>query len=210
MQFRYLIWDFDGTLFDTYPALIRALERGLADYELVVPREDIAAMLRQTLDFCIHTLITDHGLELDAFESRVSFHHRQTALDDQPLFPGVVRVLECFVAAGGCNTIFTHRAHESLWRFLDHHGIRSLFAGTLSVDEGYPRKPNPAGFNALIEKFQMPRAEVLVIGDRDLDIQAGLAAGVQTCLFQGAQMSNVCADFRIETYPELEAILGLD
>jgi phosphoglycolate phosphatase-like HAD superfamily hydrolase len=207
MRFRYLIWDFDGTLFDTYPALIKALERGLADFNLVVPREDIAALLSQTLDICIHTLITTHGLDLDAFEERVSFHHRQTALDDQPLFPGVVRVCERFVAAGGMNTIFTHRAHQSLRRFLDHHGITPLFADTLSVDAGYPRKPDPAGFITLIERHHMPRAEVLVIGDRDLDIQAGQEAGVQTCMFQGVPSPGVCPDYRITTYPELEAIL---
>jgi HAD superfamily hydrolase (TIGR01549 family) len=210
MRFRYLIWDFDGTLFDTYPALIKALECGLADYNLMVPRADIAALLSQTLDICIHTLTTQHGLNLEAFEERVSFHHRQTTFDDQPLFPGVVHALERFVAAGGINTIFTHRGHESLRRFLDHHGITPLFADTLSVDEGYPRKPDPAGFNALIEQHTMPRAEVLVIGDRDLDIQAGQAAGVATCMFQGVPSAGVFPDYRITTYDELETILGVD
>ena len=31
MKYRHLIWDFDGTLFDTYPRICRAYQKALAD-----------------------------------------------------------------------------------------------------------------------------------------------------------------------------------
>ena len=31
MLFSSLIWDFDGTLFNTYPHMIRSMRRGLAE-----------------------------------------------------------------------------------------------------------------------------------------------------------------------------------
>ncbi len=42
MLFHHLIWDFDGTLFDTYPAVVRAMLLGLADFGITEQEDRIA------------------------------------------------------------------------------------------------------------------------------------------------------------------------
>jgi HAD superfamily hydrolase (TIGR01509 family) len=210
MRFRYLLWDFDGTLFDTYPPLVRAIERALAEFEISEPRGVITSLLDDTLSACVSTLVEKHGLDAAAFEAQIDYYWGQTTPRDNPPFPGVIHVCERFLAAGGRNYIVTHRGRESMMGLLEWYKVTGLFADCLTRDDGYPRKPDPASFQAMIEKHGLPRAEVLVIGDRRLDILAGQAAGLHTCLFSAQPMPDLKPDYVIAAYDELGALLGLN
>lgn len=209
MRFKYLLWDFDGTLFDTYPPLIRSMEQALADFGIVEPREEIERLLNITLADCFNTLVARHGLDAAQFDARLDVYHANVTIQDRPPFPGAIRVCERLVAAGGTNYIFTHRPRPSLYEFLEAFGVAGLFADCLSTADGYPRKPDPAGFIALIERHALPREDVLAVGDRDLDILAGQGAGVRTCLFSTPPSPGVTPDYRITAFDELEAILEM-
>ena len=91
------------------------------------------------------------------------------------------QLLRQVINHGGLNLISTDRPPDSLIPLLKYHRMSSLFADKLTVYDGYPRKPDPAMFNALITRHSLNRAETLAIGDRDLDLAAGKAAGIQYC-----------------------------
>jgi phosphoglycolate phosphatase-like HAD superfamily hydrolase len=209
MRFRYLLWDFDGTLFDTYPPLVQAIERALADLGSSEPRAEIERLLGITLSDCVSTLAGRHGLDMALFEALIDGHYRRTMPQDMPPFPGAIRVCERLIAAGGGNYMFTHRTRQSLYRLLDAYGVAELFADCLTVEDGYPRKPDPAGLIALLEKHSLPRDEVLAVGDRDLDIVAGQGAGVRTCLFNAPPSAGVEPDYVITEFQALARIIGL-
>jgi phosphoglycolate phosphatase-like HAD superfamily hydrolase len=210
MRFRYLLWDFDGTLFDTYPPLVRAIERALADVGISESRQEMERLLGITLADCVATLAKRHDLDPAELDARITDYYRQATVQEMPPFPGAFQVCERLIAIGGANYLFTHRTRRSLLRLLDGHGMAGLFADCLTVEDGYPRKPAPAGFIALLEKHALPRDEVLAVGDRDLDILAGQGAGVRTCLFNAQPSPEVRPDFQISTLLELEHILGLE
>jgi phosphoglycolate phosphatase-like HAD superfamily hydrolase len=207
---RYLLWDFDGTLFDTYPALNLAIRTALADFNITEPEDVIAKLLSDTLDNCFNTLVERHQLDATAFDAQIAQHHANVTIRDRPPFPGALRVCQKLIAAGGKNYLFTHRGRTSLYEFLNEFEMADLFADCLCVSDGYPRKPDPAGFIALIEKNNLPRAQVLAVGDRDLDIQAGKGAGIATCLYNAQPSPGVEPDYIISTFEELERILGLE
>ena len=209
MRYCYLIWDFDGTLFDTYPALVRSIERALADRDLVVPRGELEGMLAQTLQFCFETLVERFALDADTFDAQVDYYHRRTTVKDKPPFPGVIQICEHFVKAGGQNFIITHRDRDSLMQLLTWYKVEGLFAATVTRDDGYARKPDPASFDALLDMHDLPRDQVLAVGDRDLDILAGQAAGVHTCLFNATPGYGVQPDHVITSFAELENLLDI-
>jgi HAD superfamily hydrolase (TIGR01509 family) len=209
MPYRHLIWDMDGTLFDTYPAINRAMQDTLAEFGVSVPLEEIALLMAETFSHCVETVAARHGLEAAAVEQRYIARSALIPRESQPPFPGVIAVLRRVGAAGGSNIIFTHRGRESLAAFLSFYGMADLFADIATVNDGYPRKPDPAGFLALIDRNRLPREEVLAIGDRALDIQAGQAAGIKTCFFGMEPPGGVTPDFVIAHYDDLPAVLGL-
>ncbi len=208
MRFLYLLWDFDGTLFDTYPPLIRAMLRALADRGVTESYAEIARLMGITMDECVSALSRRHNLDAAALEADMIRYHAQTPIHEKPPFPGAIRVCRQVIAAGGGNYIFTHKRRASLFELLDYYGVTGLFADVLSAWDGYARKPDPAGFIALVEKHALPREQVLAIGDRDLDILAGQGAGVHTCLFNAQPSPGVQPDYVIASFEQLEAILG--
>ncbi|MCL4236630.1 MAG: HAD hydrolase-like protein [Anaerolineae bacterium] len=209
MRFDHIIWDLDGTLFDTYPPLITSIERALGELEVAVPRADLVRLLNDTLATCMDEIATRHALDALVLEARVAYYQRQVTERDQPPFDGVICLCERFLKAGGQNLIFTHRSRESAMRLLDWYRVEGLFAECLTVEDGYARKPDPAGFNALIERHALPRGRVLAVGDRALDIVAGQRAGIRTCLFRGEPDPAYPPDFTITAFDELRPILHL-
>ncbi|MGC9358072.1 MAG: HAD-IA family hydrolase, partial [Anaerolineae bacterium] len=99
-----------------------------------------------------------------------------------------------------------HRDRASLQQLLEVHGLSQTFAAIITSDDGFPRKPDPAAFESLIERQQLDREVTLAIGDRELDILAARGAGLHTCFF-GTNPHEAHADVEITDYADLHAWL---
>ncbi len=203
---RHAIWDVDGTLFDTYPAISAALLEALVDFGASAPLPEIESLARVEVFRCAAELAARFDLSTDELIRGFGKHYAAVPLAAQPPFPGVREVCEKLAATGGVNAIVTHRNAESTAGLLAEHGLRPLFAEVISRDDGYPRKPDPAAFLAILRDQRLDPAETLAIGDREIDILAGRAAGLPTCLFRDGP-SAVPADIAIRDFKELLAIL---
>lgn len=214
MRFSALIWDMDGTLFDTYPAIRAGVIAAFAEHGVAVDARRVARLLAVTFNDCVEVLAAEHGLDPETVYTAYARLRPEGALPELcPPFPGVVDVCRRVVAAGGRNLIFTHRDRASLDRFLAHYEMAALFADTLTADEGGARKPDPGGFLTLLARNGLQPAQALAIGDRDLDVEAGRRAGMATCYFAppdfpGGPLPPASApDYTISTYGDLAAIL---
>jgi HAD superfamily hydrolase (TIGR01549 family) len=203
---RNLIWDVDGTLFDTYPAIARAFRAALRDFGHDTSLERIVALARESLALCTTTLAEERDLDQARFEEAVARQYETTRAADQPLFPGAKAICERICEGGGQNVIVTHRGPRGTAELLAANGLSGLFSGFVTRADAYPRKPDPASFNAVIERHGLIRAETMSIGDRDIDVLAGRAAGVVTCFF-GRTNAGVDADLVITEFGELAGLL---
>ena len=205
---RNLIWDFDGTLFDTYPAIVNSLRAAVGDLAVPPSSEEVMAMALVSIDGCLQTMSTTYGLPLDELGARFDRHYRDVTADDQPPFDGVPEMCELICASGGLNLIVTHRRRSGMDRLLAAHGLADLMADTVSCyDDGYPRKPDPAAFLMLIERHHLRLDQTLAVGDRELDVLAAHAAGLQAALFAPIPTS-VRADFVVADFGELRRIVA--
>ena len=203
---RNVIWDVDGTLFDTYPAIARAFQAALADLGADDSLERIADLARVSLDHCATTLTADHRLDAGTFEDAFSRHYASTTPDEQPPFPGAKAICRHIDRIGGRNVIVTHRGAQGTAELLAASHLTASFSGCITAADGYPRKPDPAAFNALIERRGLSRDQTLAIGDREIDVLAGRAAGVVTCLFGRADPATV-ADLVVTDFADLLRLL---
>jgi phosphoglycolate phosphatase-like HAD superfamily hydrolase len=199
---RNVIWDVDGTLFDTYPAISRAFRAALNELGRDAPLERITELARESLGRCASTLAAELKLDPERFEAAFDRQYGRIPATDQPPFSGVREVCEHIFAAGGRNVIVTHRGPAGTAELLAAGRLSGYFADCITQANGFPRKPDPAAFNAIIERNGLDRDATLAIGDRDIDVQAGRAAGVVTCLF-GSLDRRSDADLVIEDFGEL-------
>ena len=208
MRYDNIIWDFDGTLFNTYPAMCRDLQavmEGLgvhASLEDLLPRfttsretvltwcGEQAGMTAQEVDQIYRAWVTEHG-QPEAYP-----------------FPYVRSILERFQAAGGRNFVFTHRS-DSVHDYLAGADLTKYFTDVVSAGTTYARKPAPAGNLHIIETHGLDKARTLAVGDRELDVLAAKNAGIHACLFS-PEHRETAADHRIRDFTELDALLGLE
>lgn len=184
---KNIIWDFDGTLFNTYPAIARSFLGALKDFGCQCPLEKITVLSRSSMDHCIAELCKMFGLDQENYTDHFIAHYSKVDPADQPPFAGVRELCDFIKAKGGKNFIVTHRGKEGALALLEYYAMAHLFVDCIFGDEGYPKKPDPAVFNLLIKKHHLKLDETLAVGDRDLDIEAGQSAGIITCLFSNAE-----------------------
>ncbi len=206
-MFQSIIWDFDGTLVDTYPAIARAVNTALAAYDKQADLPRVVELTSISLDHCIKTLAAEYALPIEQFDARFEQAYLTITPTDQPPFPGILPICEYCVATNRQAFIVTHRRNASLHQLLTTHQLNHFFTDIVAGDDGFARKPDPSACLYLIDKHHLDHTTTLLIGDRDFDVVAGQRAGIKTCLFGGTFL-DIRPDFTITTFDELYAILG--
>jgi FMN phosphatase YigB (HAD superfamily) len=81
------------------------------------------------------------------------------------------------------------------------HELEPYFAGVVCTG-GVPQKSTTVLLETALQQFGLRRNETLVLGDCEFNIQAGRAAGLQTCLYGQAALSEP-ADICVGHYSQL-------
>ena len=161
---------------------------------------------RQSLGITYSMLAQKYHLD----EQQILTQYRQAwfqiPLETQPVFPFVKEVCLYILAKGGQNFILTHRRRVSLERLIQFHAMQAYFTASVTKDDGYPDKPDPQGLKSIITQYGLPPSQVMMIGDRELDVQAGKNAGVQSCLY-GTNTLQEPADYHFTSYGDLLDLL---
>jgi phosphoglycolate phosphatase-like HAD superfamily hydrolase len=93
LMLKNIIWDVDGTLFDTYPGFARAFHLALTDLGRKTPLPRIEQLARESLGACIQGLADEHGLGPGEIEARFVVHYAALKPQDEPPFPGAATMI---------------------------------------------------------------------------------------------------------------------
>ncbi|MCJ8008754.1 HAD hydrolase-like protein [Lederbergia wuyishanensis] len=181
-----LLWDLDGTIFDTYPAILNSF---CSVYEEVhgksVDKKEALRWLKRTSKEAFEHF----GISEDFRERFKELDHAEAEAGSPP-FKGI----EIILAAAEVNVIVTHRTRASTKELLVKWGLLEYFDEIVSPDDdGFPRKPEVAAYEYVHHKYQLDWA----IGDRALDLIPAKAVGLKTCAFQN---DDIEADIHIDSY----------
>ena len=204
-MYDFLIYDFDGTLSDTYPVFTDAFQILMEKYGIPRDRETVYGLLKKS----VGTALDHYDFPISKKEARLEFEeiYQPIALEKQNLFPEAEEILRFGLANGKKNYVYTH---SGLWVYplMERMGIRDCFDFVLDSTYGFPGKPAPDALNFLIEKCGIDKSRALMIGDRDLDIHVAYAAGIDACLIDTENYyPDLKADYRICSLLELKEII---
>ncbi|MCX6025124.1 MAG: HAD-IA family hydrolase [Chloroflexi bacterium] len=205
---RNVIWDVDGTLFDTYPSIVRAFFDAAESLGRTADPTEVGRLSKVGLTHCTQELALRLGLDGKDLGTRFAAFYRAIPPALQPPFDGVRHVCEDILAHGGTNAILTHRGRASTLELLSTHCMAPLFSAILAAQDGLPKKPDPAGILRLLEQLRLDAAQTVALGDRDIDILAGKAAGLRTCLYRG-EPGHARPDFAFLDFADLVGYLQL-
>jgi phosphoglycolate phosphatase len=179
-RFRFVVFDWDGTLVDSTALIADSLQRACRDIGEPVPndfdaRYVIGLGLLDAMRHVAPRLPAARHAELAA-----RYRHHYLSRDQSvALFAGVGELLAELGAAGFLLGVATGKTRAALDQALAHHGIADSFVATRCADEG-PPKPHADMLLRLMEQVGAAPRETLMIGDttHDLDLarNAGAAA----------------------------------
>jgi len=199
-------WDFDGTLCDSYPHILRCFRQTLEEAGIHDSDEHILSHITVTVGKAI-TYYQEH------FGAPKEMYRRFHELDEEPdwqhvtPFPGVLETLQEVRDKGGRNLLYTHR-HQSVMRYLDHYGMTPLFSSFVTGEDHCAPKPAPDGLRLLMERAKSAAENLVMVGDRSIDIDAAWNAGAKSCFFNSnGQEIPQHATWHVQDYRELRALL---
>ncbi len=179
---RVVVFDFDGTLADTWRDLATALNRTLADTGLpAVEGPQVRAWIGDgALKLLANALPeSERAAErLEAHYERFRAHYDRCCLDTSELYPGIAACLEAL--GHESLAVLSNKPARFLDRMIDGLGIKGVFAAVLGGDTLPVRKPDPAVLRGVIERLGVQPREIWMIGDSAVDVETGRAGGART------------------------------
>lgn len=207
-MYKNIIWDFDGTLFDTYPGLVDSFKRALSDNGIEVSEGEIIKHMKISMTMAVNYFKEKYTLS-DEFIERFIYYDKNYEIDKVLLFPFAKEICSAVNNNGGRNFILTHRG-SSTFKFLKHHGMTDYFEEIVTQQNGFKRKPDPEAFLYFTKKYKINNDTVLAIGDRECDILGAKNANITTCLYNTNRIESIeKPDFSINSLLELYSILCL-
>jgi len=178
-----LIFDFDGTLFDSYPAIVDWVKRALSHFGVCVDENEIREMcLYHNVSYALNELSLKYDVNhdkllkyIDSIDENINLIKPYVGLEE------IVKneQFNCF--------IYTHRGISSM-EILSNYNLKDNFIEVVNGTYGFNRKPDPQGIDYLVDKYHLNKNETYYVGDRIIDIQCGINAGVKTIFINSAKL----------------------
>lgn len=210
---RLVILDFDGTLADTQPLIIKTMQRTLHELQLPVRSDDeCKAMIGLPLKECFTTLLPID----DALGERCAEVYRRIFDEENhpgvvTLFPQVLETLKALYDSGMLLAICSSRGRATLDGFVRNFHLESCISVIVSANDVQHHKPNPEPVQLILNRLGVSAEEALVVGDASYDILMGRNAGCRTCGVtygnqSAADLLAAGADYLIDCFADLLAI----
>ncbi len=200
------IWDFDGTVMDTYPGMTAAMLSALQARGVQCTEAEVLDRLKDSLGACVRAYARETGLDAQALERAFRAEERLRMELFRPM-DGIREVLTRDTP-GIRHFLWTHRDRAAL-ELLKREGLLDCFEDAVTEESGFPRKPDPAALVSLLRDHALEAGACVMIGDRPLDVRAGRCGGARTILLDPeARFPEEACDARVRHVSEIPGILA--
>ncbi|MBE5775926.1 MAG: peptidase T [Clostridiales bacterium] len=206
MLYTHFFWDFDGTLYDTYGRITRALMKGLADMGIQTDFDTAFHRVKKSLGEALNMYLSEHPeVRKTPDEAMLCYraHSEEEDLSSIQPYADTRKVLEAVVQMGGKNYLYTHRGQSAI-DALKRDELHPLFTDFVISTHGFPAKPAPDALNHLCEKHKLDKQACVMVGDRSIDLDAGKNAGMQGALYDPDHLYD-----HYETAHRFDTLAGL-
>jgi phosphoglycolate phosphatase len=178
-RFDLIVFDWDGTLFDSTALIVRCIQDACRDLQIDVPSDAQAAYV---IGLGLHDALQTAapGLEPGRYpELGLRYRHHYLARQHElSLFAGTLELLQALKARHHWLAVATGKTRRGLDDVLNTSQLKGMFDGSRTADET-ASKPNPMMLLELMREFGADAQATLMIGDTTHDLQ--LAANAGTC-----------------------------
>jgi HAD superfamily hydrolase (TIGR01549 family) len=176
IKFKGIIFDVDGTLVSTGELIFNSFNFIMKKYKnKTLTTKEILSLFGPTEEQIIDLLFKENPEEVKKdYLSFYSDNHHTVKL-----YEGINEILELCKSRNVILSIYTGKGRNTTEITLKKAGIYDYFDFIVTGDDVENHKPSPEGINLFMEKFELNKEEILMVGDAASDIKAAGKAGVK-------------------------------
>jgi HAD superfamily hydrolase (TIGR01509 family) len=208
---KTVVFDWDGTLLDSFPAGYRASVTVLRHFGIEVDRRRFLETYSPNW-YDSYLMLGVPEKEWDnADRLWRETYHRQTSR----LFPFVTAMLETLRGGGFDLGLVTSGDRERVLGELDRTGLSGTFSAVVCFEDTREKKPHPAPLARGLERLGALPSETVYVGDRPEDVQMGRRVGTFTIGVESeygprALLAEAAPDLLLPDASHLPASFGLE
>lgn len=182
-MYKACIFDLDGTLTDTLESLSFSVNATLKElgFKQITDTQCKAFVgngARRLIEQSLQAAGDPDAKRIDeAMEVYGRIFKKYCTYHVAP-YEGIVEMLQELKKEGVQLAVLSNKPHLQTKDVVATFFDEGTFARVYGQQEGVPRKPDPAAVHMILEELSVNREECLYIGDSDVDMQTGCAAGV--------------------------------
>ena len=182
MQKTTFIWDLDGTLLDSYEAILSGIEETFGQFSIPYDKEQVREfILKYSVQDLLVRVAEERKLDVEVLNQvRAQSLFEKNA--QVVLMPGAREVLAWVKETGIQQFVYTHKG-DNAFTILRDLGLESYFTEIITSQSGFARKPNPEAATYLLDKYQLNPEKTYYIGDRTLDVEFAQNSKIQSINF---------------------------
>jgi phosphoglycolate phosphatase len=178
---RLAIFDCDGTLVDSGATIYAALTDAFAQNGLELPppelsRRVIGLSLIEAMAALLPEASAERHAGLAEDYKRAFWELRAAGKVEEPLFDGVLELLDALERDGWLLAVATGKSDRGLKHCLESHGIHARFVSLQTADR-HPSKPHPSMVEQAIADAGASAQTSFVVGDTSFDMAMAASAG---------------------------------
>lgn len=216
--FRAVVFDLDGTLVDTLPDILPALNRVMAEEgRRAVTYEEGRRMMGRGSRKMIERAWAATGPHadehaLDRYCDRFLDYYLAAPAGLSAPYPGALDALQSLSAAGAVLGVCTNKPHEVTLKLLEALSLLPCFAAVLGGDALQVRKPDAGHLLAVLERLGAAVDSAAMVGDSEIDVATARNAGVPVIVvdfgYTALPTAELGADSVISHFDELAGALA--
>lgn len=176
-RYELIVFDWDGTLFDSTALIVRCIQAAVADVGGSVPSDGAASYVigMGLMQALAHAAPDVPPSRYPLLGQRYQ-HHYALRQNEIALFKGVLPLLERLKARGHRLAVATGKSRRGLDQVLGDANLKGFFESTRTADET-AGKPDPRMLKELMAELAVDPARCLMVGDTSHDLQMASNAG---------------------------------
>ena len=177
MIFAAVLFDFDGTLADSYAPIAASVNHVRAGRNLApLTIDEVKRFVGLGPDYLLTQTVPGGILEEDI--ARYRAHHPSVMFEGTRLLPGAAEVLASLHRAGRRLGLCSNKPRLFSQKLLEHLGVASYFDVVVGPEDVPRPKPAPDMLRAVLDRLGLQPAQALYVGDMVIDIETARAAGL--------------------------------
>ena len=182
MPYTYAFFDLDGTVINSAPGILHSVQYALKKLGIdPPPMDELMGFIGPPLSYSFSRFFgmnaEDASRAVDAYRE----NYRAGGMLECELYPGIGELIRTLASRGVCVVLATCKPHTFANAILEHFELLPYFTLVSGPELDGTRGEKFEVIEHAIEQLQISdRSRILMIGDRDNDVQGAARCGIDS------------------------------